>query len=507
MITIRVGNVNMYLEGRIPLEVIDEIQETMSYVVPGHRFMPRFKKAQETGEEEWDGTKTVARRQRGRIKAPTGLYSYVLEILKRRDLPYQTLDERPASLKMTGWSTEGFEPRDYQRKPMDAGLNRARGVMQAATGAGKTEMVIGMTAEARSFPAIFYVNSCDLLEQAYDRFRKYIRYNGEPAEIGRVGGGHFDIQPITIATVQTTERALTGGDYHKYMFDDVSLDDKTSLSDRQNAELAELVREAQFTYVDECHHVSCDTIQSILNNSHSARYRYGGSASPWRDDGLDILIEAAFGRRFCAITASYLIKNGYLVRPNITFNHFRQKLGPASNWGSHYTKYVVENDARNEWIAERAHHYIEREMPTIILVQRTKHGERILDLVGKDKCELLTSSGKKKKSPKVRKVILDKMRKRELMCIIATTLLDEGVDVPAASAGIFAGGGKSSTRALQRVGRFIRKDPNDPNKDGAEIEEIWDHTKWLSDHAKTRRRIFETEPEFNISSNSDTLEL
>lgn len=854
MITIRVGNVNMYLEGAIPLEVIDEIQETLSYVVPGHRFMPRFKKAEEAGEEEWDGTRTVARRQRGRIKAPTGLYSYVLEILKRRGLRYQTLDERPAVLTMNGWGTEDFIPRDYQRKPMDDGLNRGRGVMQAATGchglgqgilmfdgsiksvedievgellmgpdscprtvlrlirgngmmydaipvkgepfsvnenhiltlacssrrpcdrkqfgdngmidipvkeylakpkyfrhiaklkrasvdwgnsidlpidpyalgvflgdgcvtqlpsfvtednevlqamgkeaerfglslspyeygdrigrygltnsnwrsegkdwknpiwehlkklglagrnssnkfipktyqtasrkdrmallaglidtdggydggydytskskrladdlafvarscglaayvkpskkssqngtvgnywrlfvsghvdqipckirkkaarkrkqiknvchtglslekrsigeyygfvldgngryllddftithnSGKTEMIVGMMAEASAFPAVFYVNSCDLLEQAYDRFKKYIRYNGKPVEIGRVGGGHFDIQPITVATVQTTERALTG-EYHKYLFDDVSLDDKTNLNDRQKGELSELVKEAQFVCMDECHHVSCDTIQSVLNKSYSARYRYGCSASPWRDDGLDILIEAAFGRRFCTILASFLIKEGYLVRPNIVFNHFRQALGPASNWAAHYTKYVVENDARNEWIAQRALHYMERKMPTIVLVQRTKHGERLAKLI--DGSELLTSSGKKKKTPKARKVILDKMRNRELMCIIATTLLDEGVDVPAASAGIFAGGGKSSTRALQRVGRFIRKDPNDPGKECAEIEEIWDHTKWLGDHAKTRRRILETEPEFNISSNSETMQL
>lgn len=108
-------------------------------------------------------------------------------------------------------------------------------------------------------------------------------------------------------------------------------------------------------------------------------------------------------------------------------------------------------------------------------------------------------------NPKARKEKLDKMRARDLMCIIGTSLLDEGVDVPAAGAGIFAGGGKSSTRELQRVGRFIRKDPADAEKDCAYIEEFFDHTKWLSHHAKARRKILETEKEFEIGDNRATL--
>ena len=74
-------------------------------------------------------------------------------------------------------------------------------------------------------------------------------------------------------------------------------------------------------------------------------------------------------------------------------------------------------------------------------------------------------------------------------------------DGAAAGAGIFAGGGKSSTRALQRVGRIIRPDENDPLKTVAYIEEIHDHVKWLDHHAKARRRILATEEEFVIKDN------
>jgi superfamily II DNA or RNA helicase len=99
------------------------------------------------------------------------------------------------------------------------------------------------------------------------------------------------------------------------------------------------------------------------------------------------------------------------------------------------------------------------------------------------------------------------MRAKKLRCIIGTTLLDEGVDVPAAIAGIFAGGGKSSTRALQRVGRFIRLDPSDPNKNAAYIEEFYDHVRYLDHHARSRRKILQTERLFQISDNRATLQL
>lgn len=508
MVKIRLGNVNLVIDGQLPSNVFDIIRKTLSYVIPGHKFMPRYKQDQLlskfSGKEPWDGTKTVTKVVSNGLKAPSGLLYYIREILKENGIEYQILDERPSEIKTPGWSIDGLILRDYQLEAVTNGLNRKRGVMEAATGSGKTEMSTYMIASAASFPSIFYVNSCDLLEQTYDRFKKYIRYNGNEVKIGRIGAGHFDVGDINIITVQTAERSLCGS-YSKYSFDDIDIDDNTNLDQKQKSILNDLIKSSQFVICDECHHVSCNTIQNILNNSFSAKYRFGASASPWRDDGLDILIEASFGRKFCSISASFLIKKGYLVKPIITFNHFRQSLGPAGNFNSHYTKYVVENEARNNWIAQEALKQIEKNMPTIILVKWIKHADILYKLIGK--CEVLAGSGELKKNPKLRKDILDKMRSRETMCIIATTLLDEGVDVPAASVGIFAGGGKSSTRELQRVGRFIRTDSEDKNKTNAYIEEFMDHTKWLSHHAKNRRRILETEPLFEIRDNSASLKL
>lgn len=507
-VVIQITNVWLYVVGDLSTDLRDEIQTKLSYVVPGFKFMASYKameaKAEEMGTEpEWDGTKTVARIIQGRLRAPTGLLSYIREVLNERKVPYEIQEHRLPATQSSGWSTPNLILRDYQKECSLKALDRERGVLKMSTGAGKTETVIDNIVRASCFPAVFYVPSCDLLEQAYDRFRQYIQRDGHPAEIGRIGAGHCDIKPITIATVQSCQLALSGK-FTKYQFDDVDQDDDdTKFSEAQKADIISLVKEAQYVYNDECQHTSAETIQTVLNSSYKARFRIGGSASPWRDDGLDILIEACFGRKICDIDASFLINSGYLIRPQITFNHFRQYLGKAANFNAHYTKFIVENEARNKFIAERAKFHIERDRPTVIIVKWSRHAEILHDLL--PETQVLTSSGKHKLSPKRRKEVLNLMRERKLMGIIGTTLLDEGVDVPSAGAGILAGGGKSSTRALQRVGRFIRPDKQDPNKDIAYIEEFFDHCRWLDHHAKARRRIYETEREFQLSDNRETL--
>jgi superfamily II DNA or RNA helicase len=490
-VTVEIGNVFLRISGLTHPDIIKDVQNRMSYVIPGYKFTPVYKK-----DPSWDGTKTVARRFGSVIQAPTGLFSYLKEVLNAHNIPLRLMDCRPLARPSTGYSYEGFVPWDYQRPIIDAILNRQRGVAKLATGGGKTEIAVAVAVEAAAFPFIFYVPSCDLLEQAYTRFKTYVRFNGAETNIGRVGAGYCDLQPITIMTVQSAQRALEGT-FTK--FDDESADDKTKFDENQRQLVKDFIHEAQFVAVDECQHTSAATVQSVMNHSFGARYRIGFSASPWRDDGLDILIEACFGRRLCDIDASFLIQKRYLCKPEITFNHLKQTLSPCATYQEQYKTYVVENDFRNGWIAQRALHHIGQGRMTIILVKWVRHAEILADLI--PGAEILSSSGESKKSPAKRKLILERMRSKELMCAIGTSLLDEGVDVPAATAGIFAGGGKSSTRALQRVGRFIRKDKEDKTKDIAYIEEIHDHCMFLNHHAQMRRKILSTEREFLILDN------
>jgi superfamily II DNA or RNA helicase len=92
---------------------------------------------------------------------------------------------------------------------------------------------------------------------------------------------------------------------------------------------------------------------------------------------------------------------------------------------------------------------------------------------------------------------IDDLRSNDVKCMIATTLADEGLDVPTLDSVIMAGGGASATRVNQRIGRTLRKDKKGKKK--MSIVVMYEHNaKHLVKHATKVRRLIKKEPEFEI---------
>ena len=79
--------------------------------------------------------------------------------------------------------------------------------------------------------------------------------------------------------------------------------------------------------------------------------------------------------------------------------------------------------------------------------------------------------------------------------IVASVVYDQGVDLPNLDALILAGSGKSSGRALQRLGRVIRPYPGKKN---AIVVDFIDNAKYLLNHTAARADIYRTEAGFKI---------
>ena len=79
--------------------------------------------------------------------------------------------------------------------------------------------------------------------------------------------------------------------------------------------------------------------------------------------------------------------------------------------------------------------------------------------------------------------------------LIATTLADEGLDIPSLDCLILAGGGKSATRAYQRIGRALRPAPD---KEEAAILDFFDRAPYLQEHSLERLRLYRHEPAFDV---------
>jgi len=99
-----------------------------------------------------------------------------------------------------------------------------------------------------------------------------------------------------------------------------------------------------------------------------------------------------------------------------------------------------------------------------------------------------------------REQVLSDLKERKKLCLIATSLADEGLDVPTLDAVLLAGGGASSTRVHQRIGRTLRIDKKSANPRDRSIVVYFEHhgAKYLDKHAKKARRIIKTESAFHI---------
>jgi superfamily II DNA or RNA helicase len=252
------------------------------------------------------------------------------------------------------------------------------------------------------------------------------------------------------------------------------------------------VSNAQLFIFDECQYAASETLQFLHKASTAARHRFLLSGTPWRDSGDDILIEAVSGRRFCDISATYLIDKGYLVAPDIHFVNVPVMRNVGKKYHDVYKNYVVENDDRNELIVKAARKLVAAKKRVLILVVRVQHGKLLQDLLQEEFSVKFLDGGK---GSEERLGTINEMKSGNIDILIASKIFDQGVDIPELDALILAGSGKSSGRALQRIGRVIRLCEN---KSKAIVVEFFDNCKYLRDHSEARIKVYESEPGFNI---------
>ncbi len=493
MLILRIGNIYVdMIGGDLTPQQWKGLEKKLSFRPQGYLFSPAYNKFIYSNGKVvrriWDGWKRQFWKGKKRIYFPTGLYSLAQEYFQEQGIEYQIEDIRIKPEQNIDISDSGvFSHRDYQAKVINDACSVTRGIIHAATGSGKTIIASGIINELKVVPFIFFVTSIDLLTQAKESLEQALLVDGKHPMIGQVGGGIIDIQDITVMTVQTAVRAL-GGKWNKYKFDADDSDDKTPIEERKE-DIQELIRTAKGSICDEVQHWRADTCQLVARGLESGYYTYGMSATPYRDAGDDMMIQACFGRKIAEITASQLIKQGWLMKPDIKMIHIRTPKTIYKQWQAIYKDQVVENDHYNGIIANIANAYIENGRLVLILVQQINHGKRLEELIPDS--QFLSGQSPKKK----REAGIKNLRNKYISCIISTTIFDEGIDIKPLDTVILAGGGKSRTRAMQRIGRIIRPFEG---KEKATAIDFCIHQKYLKAHSVEREKMYRTEPEYMI---------
>lgn len=438
----------------LPQKVADILAKQLSYEVGGF------------------GSQTETKEVFDKIKhfTYTGLVPHIVKVLHKLNIKYEIKDNRIKPEVNAKFNlVPGYELRDYQAEIVNRASSRE--VIQAATGAGKTFIMYNLIRKFGVKPVVVIAPKVSLAEQIKGEFEKFSGH-----KIGIVGGGYYDIQDITVCTPMSVPENL--------------------------------LIEAKGLYFDECHNIPSNTIFNVAKRAVNAYYRIGVSATPWRDGGDDILIEAALSIRkpHLSINASKLIEKGKLTPCNIIFIPFKEKFEWNGSYHDLYKRAIVNNENRNAIISKLAYKMtFEKGRTTLILIKNIEHGnilkeqlekmhkakKKIVDGVEVSEIDFVSGRDSRER----RNAVLQSVKDGFTKILIGSTIADEGLDLPVLDCLILAGAGKSSTRAFQRIGRVLRLYEN---KKDAIVFDIIDETKTFKRHALIRKALYETEPLWNI---------
>jgi len=480
-VTIIHGRSSCQVRGLDDYDIIKELEEELSFVLQGAEHMNLFKGFEKDGKfTKWDGVVSLLS---GNLRFAPGLLSRVERFFRERDIDYVVEDNRPRLTTgqridiLPKLKASGKTPYPYQLDAVKKAVSVERGIIRIGTGGGKTVVAALIVAEIGK-PAVVYVIGKDLLYQIRSLFQSLF---DEP--IGIIGDGKCEIHRINIATIWSIGTALGLRKQKR-----VEGEEKEKPPPKEHhKDIKKMLAHTGVHILDECHLAACDTVQGIFKTV-CTEHIYGMSASPWRDDGADLLIENYLGEKIVDIGAKYLIDNGYLVKPTIRF--LPVKPHPYKSTKSYkriYSQYIVNNPHRNAMVIKAAQRLVEQGFKTLVLFHTISHGKALYNELSKTiPCEILSGKDNSDERERVKKRLED----GEISLVLASKIFDIGVDLPILNALVTAGGGKSSVRALQRIGRVIRRAPN---KEMAAVIDFADQAPYLFSHSEARRDIYSQE--------------
>lgn len=436
--------------GEAPAKLVERLRRALSFPNPEYLDRLRLGLATRDVPERLcfleDGAEGV-RLPRGAIhilRQHAGAEGEVLHCEDRRVLPAASLGEL-------------VEPalRPYQERAVAAMAAVTQGTVIVPCGGGKTRIGIGALTRLRT-PTLILVHTLDLAEQWRAQLRELVAIDA-----GFVGDGEERIAPVTIALIQTLTRW-------------------------SSERLDELLAGFGLLLVDEAHHCPSATFRVVVDRC-PARYRFGLTATPEREDGLSALLDVFLGRPIATVTHDELVAAGVLTLPAIRVveTDFASSYESAADY-ARLLDALVHDDARNELVASSVAAEANAGHLCLVLSGRIDHCETLAAMLRARGlgAELLTGNVKKER----RTELLDAARAGKVPVLVATTLADEGLDLPALSRVFLAYPGRARGRTLQRLGRLMR---THPGKTDAVLFDFVDRkVPVLRRHHVERRRLY-----------------
>jgi len=351
---------------------------------------------------------------------PRGYVYFLLKFLKKNGQKYKIQDNTLLLPELEEIEFHG-KLKDYQEKATSQMLKYPIGVLESATGSGKTIMGISLIAQ-RKQPTLIIVHSTLLLNQWYDEIKRFLHY-----ESGLIGDKTFIVKPITVGIINSVRKNL---DFLKNKFGHI--------------------------VVDETHKVSSDTYTEALQ-SFPAKYYLGLSATAYRSDGMSDAIFAGIGPKVHKVDKQMLYNTNQVLRPevfkiNTDFYYF------FKNDYAAMIKELVNNKERNQLICYKIVQDLKLYNENIVIVSDRKEHCKTLQKMLLNEYNIESSvlvGGQSNKKEK--KILVDSVKAGNCKVLLSTTkFLGEGFDSKDLVALFITTPIKFVGKLIQAAGRILR---------------------------------------------------
>jgi superfamily II DNA or RNA helicase len=267
----------------------------------------------------------------------------------------------------------------------------------------------------------------------------------------------------------------------------------------QRAQTIAVLERFEFVILEEAHEASGNSYYEIMRHCKNAHYRLALTGTPFMRESQEsnMRLMACSGPIAIKISEEMLIERGILAKPyfkTVELSKNPPKLHIATAWQAAYRLGIVENEERNVKIVNEVLMAMRYGLSTMVLVQHTSHGEKLMKILEMAGVRALYIQGENDQVE--RKAALKALANGEIDVLIGTTILDVGVDVPAVGLIILAGGGKAEVALRQRIGRGLRAKKLGPNV--AFVVDFNDpFNRILREHAAQRLEIIKQTKGFN----------
>src|SRR5215218_6423292 len=350
----------------------------------------------------WDGRTRLWR-------APASAYRDAVLRLRESEIPHEDL--AAAFERLTLESRVALAPRPYQKEALAAWRQgELRGVVVLPTGAGKTAVAVEAI-ERVGRSTLVVVPTLALLKQWYSVLADSF---GSSVTVGLLGGGYHEITPLTVTTYDSA-----------YIH-----------AERYGGRFALVV-------YDEVHHLPAPK-NAIIPKMLLAPYSLGLTATQERFEYAQA----------DAVYRDFLNKHRLPMRSPEDWQRFILVAATSHSGG------------REALLAARRRREIQegamRKGATLETLLRRHWDDRII-VFAKSVEEVYSLSqrflipGVTYETPaRERKEILDRFREGRYRAVIASDVLNEGVDVPDAGVAVILAGSASRREYVQRLGRILR---------------------------------------------------